>query len=156
MSSNRAKRGDISVETKLEIVKRYKSGKYWYRLEKETGFQRKQIKYWARKEDRYVFISKKQKRKRISGSGPKAEFEEIEKHLIMWFRGEREHKHQVKYTRPREKAQEIAEELQIIDFVDSNNWIFNFCRRHHIGNRRITHQGQQDGRTAVEKYKIVK
>ena len=155
MSANRAKRRYISVETKLEIVKRCKSGEYLYRLEKETGFQRKQIKYWARKEDRYVSISKKQKLKRISVSGPKAKFEEIEKHLTMWFRDEREHKHQVNYTRLREKAQETAEELQIIDFVGSNKWIFNFCRRHYIGNRRITHQGQQDGRTAVEKYQIV-
>ena len=91
MSSNRAKRRDISEETKLEIVKRYKSGEYLYRPEKETGFRRKQIKYWAKKEDRYVSISKKQKRKRISGSGPKAKFEEIEKHLIMWYRNERKH-----------------------------------------------------------------
>ena len=74
----------------------------------------------------------------------------------MWFRDEREQKHQVNYTRQRKKAQEIAAELQIINFVGSNNWIFNFCRRHNIGNRRITHQGQlQEGRAAVEKYQIV-
>ena len=155
MLTDRSKCRDIPVETKLEIVKRYKSGEYLYQLEKETGFQRKQIKYWAKKEDSYIFISKKQKRKRISGSGPKAKFEEVEKHLFVWFRDEREHKHQVNYTRLREKAQEIAEEFQIVDFVGSNKWIFNFCRRHHIGNRRITHQGQQDGRTAMEKHQVV-
>ena len=74
MLSNRSKRRDIPVETKLEIVKRYKSGEYLYQLEKETGFQRKQIKYWAKNEDSYISICKKQKRKRISGSGPKAKF----------------------------------------------------------------------------------
>ena len=155
MLSNRSKRRDITVETKLEIVKRYKSGEYLYQLEKETGFKRKQIKYWAKNEDSYISISKNQKRKRISGSGPKAKFEEVEKHLFVWFRDEREHKHQVNYTRLREKAQEIAEEFQIVNFVGSNKWMFNCCRRHHIGNCPIAHQGQQDGRTAMEKYQVV-
>ena len=83
----------------------------------------------------YISTSRKQKCKRIRGSGPKAKFEEVEKHLFDWFRDEREHKHQVNYTRVREKAQEIAEEFQIVNFVGSNKWIFNFCHRHHIGNR---------------------
>ena len=94
MLSNRSKPRDIPVETKLEIVKRYKSGEYLYQLEKKTGFQRKQIKYWAKKEDSYISISKK-KLKRISDSGSKAKFEEVEKHLFVWFRDEREHEHQV-------------------------------------------------------------
>ena len=111
MLSNRSKRRDIPVETKLAIVKRYKSGEYLYQLEKETGFQRKQIKYWAKNEGSYISINKKQKRKRISGSGPKAKFEEVEKHLFVWFRDKRVHKHQVNFTRLREKAQEIAEEF---------------------------------------------
>ena len=59
------------------------------------------------------------------------------------------------YTRLREKAQEIAEEFQIVNFVCSNKWTFNICRRHHTGNRRITHQEQQDGRTARKKYQVV-
>ena len=155
MLSNRSKPRDNPVETKLEIVKRYKIGEYLYQLEKETGFQRKQIEYWAKNEDSYISISKKQIRERISGSCPKAKFEEVEKHLFVCFRGEREHKHQMKYTRLREKAQEIAEEFQIVNFIGSNEWIFNFCRCHHIGNRRITHQGQQDGRTAMEKHQVV-
>ena len=155
MLCNRSKRRDIPVETKLEIVKRYKTGEYLYRPEKEKDFQKKQIKYWAKNEDSYISISKKQKRKRISGSGPKVKFEEVDKHLFVWFRDEREHKQQVNYTRLREKAKEIVEEFQIVNFVGSNKWIFNFCRRHHIGNRRITHQGQQNGRTAMEKHQVV-
>ena len=111
MLSNWSKRRDIPVETKLEIVKRYKSGEYQYQLEKETGFQRKQLKYWAKNEDSYISISKKQKSKSISGSGPKAKFEKVEKHLFVWFRDEREHRHQVNYTRLREKAQEIAKQF---------------------------------------------
>ena len=85
MLSTLSKCRDIPVETKMEIMKRYKSSECLYQLEKETGFQRKQIKYWAKKEDSYISISKKQKRKRISGSGPKAKFEEVEKHLFVWF-----------------------------------------------------------------------
>ena len=111
MLSNRSKRRDIPAETKLEIVKRYKSGEYLNQLEKEIGFQRKQIKYWAKNEDSYICISKKQERKRISSSGPKAKFEEVEKHLFVWFRDEREHKYQVNDTRLREKAQEIAKKF---------------------------------------------
>ena len=109
-------------------MKRYKSGEYLYRLEKETGFQRKQIKYWAKNEDSFISTSKKQKRKRISGSGPKAKFEEMEKHLFIWFRDEREHKHQVNYTRLRDKAQKIAEEFQILNFVGSNQSPYNFVQ----------------------------
>ena len=93
MLLDRSKRKDIPVEIKLEIVKHYKSGEYLYQLEKETGFQRKQIKYWAKNEDSNISISKKQKRKRISSSGPQAKFEEVEKHLFVWFQDEREHKH---------------------------------------------------------------
>ena len=85
MLSNQSKRRDILVEIKLEIVKCYKSGKYLYQLVKETGFQRKQIKYWARNEDSYISIMKKQKCKRISSSGPKAKFDEEENHLFVWF-----------------------------------------------------------------------
>ena len=73
-----------------------------------------------------ISISKKQKRKRISGSGLKAKFEEVEKYLFVWLQDEREHKHQVNYTRLREKAQEVAEKFQIVNFVRSNKWIFNF------------------------------
>ena len=153
MLCNRSKRRDIPVETKLEIVKRYKTGECLYRPEKETDFQKKQIKYWAKNEDSYISISKKQKRRRISGSGPKVKFEEVDKHLFVWFRDERDHKHQVNYTQLRKKAQEIAE-FQIVNFVGSNKWIFNFCRRHHIGNSRITHQRQQEGRTAMEKHQV--
>ena len=155
MLSNRSKRRDISVEIKLEIVMRYKSGEYLYQLEMETDFQRKQTKYWAKNEDSYISTSKKQMRQWISGSGPKAKFEEVETHLFVWFRDEREHKHQVNYTRLREKAQEIAEVFQIVYFVGSNKWIFNFCRRHHIENRQITYQWQQDGRTAMIKHQVV-
>ena len=58
MLLDRSKRRDIPVEIKLEIVKHYKSGEYLYQLEKETGFQRKQIKYWAKNEDSNISISK--------------------------------------------------------------------------------------------------
>ena len=53
------------------------------------------------------------------------------------------------------KAQEIATELKVSRFFGSNKWIYNFCCRHHIGSRRITHQGQQDGCTATEKRRII-
>ena len=49
MLSNRSKRRDIPLKRKLEIVKGYKSGEYLYQIEKETDFQRKQIKYWEKK-----------------------------------------------------------------------------------------------------------
>ena len=93
-------------------------------------------------------MRKKQKCKRISGSGPKAKFEEVKKHIFVWFRDEREYKHQVNYIRLRDKAQKIAEESQIVSFVGSNKWVFNFCCHHHIGNHRISHKGQQDKCTA--------
>ena len=120
-------------------MKRYRNGEKLYRLEQDTGFQRAQIKNWLKNEDRLLSVKVKQKRKRVSASGPGAKFQEVEEHLFSRFKDEREQKHQVNYLRLREKAQEIATELQVSRFFGSNKWIYNFCRRHHIGSRRITH-----------------
>ena len=73
MLSNQSKCRDIPVDTKLEIVKRCKSGEY-FQLKKETGFQRKQIKYWAKNEDSYISISKKQKRKGLAALAQKSNY----------------------------------------------------------------------------------
>ena len=153
--SGKSCRREIPVAKKLEVLKRYRNGEKLYRLEQDTGFQRAQIKNWLKNEDRLLSVKVKQKRKRVSGSGPSAKFQEVEEHLFSWFKDEREQKHQVNYLRLREKAQEIATELQVSRFFGSNKWIDNFCRRHHIGSRRITHQGQQDGRIATEKRRII-
>ena len=48
-----------------------------YRLEQDTGFQRAQIKNWLKNEDRLLSVKVKQKRKRVSGSGPGAKFQEV-------------------------------------------------------------------------------
>ena len=121
MPSERSKRRDISVETILKTVKRNKRGEKSYHLEKDTGFQRTQIKTWAKDEQGYISLRGNRKRKKRSGFGPKPKFEEVEKHLFTWFRYEREKNHQVNYNRLREKAKEIAKELNIGEFFCSTS-----------------------------------
>lgn len=156
MSASSSKCKDIPIPTKLSIVKRYKQGEKLFQLEKETGFQRQQIKNWAKNEQKLANLIGKHKRKRLPGSGPSAKFEEIEKHLITWFISERDKQYQVNYQRLREKAHEIAKDIGVNGFACSNKWIFNFCKRNKIGNRRITHRGQQDSRSEAEISEILK
>ena len=80
--SGKSSRREIPVAKKLEALKRYRNGEKLYRLEQDTGFQRAQIKYWLKNEDRLLSVKEKQKRKRVSGSGPGAKFQEVEEHLF--------------------------------------------------------------------------
>ncbi len=41
-------------------------------------------------------------------------------------------------------------------FRISDKWLHNFCRRHNLGNRSVTHRGQQDNRPAAELCSLVK
>ena len=60
----------------------------------------------------------------------------------------------VGYKRLKEKALSIANELKIQGFIVSDMWIYNFCRRHNLSSRRITHVGQQDNSSPLKKQKI--
>ena len=55
-------------------MKRYKQGEKLFQLQKETGFQRQQIKNWAKNEQKPANLIGKHNRKRLPGSGPSAKF----------------------------------------------------------------------------------
>ena len=80
--SGKSSRRVIPVAKKLEVLKRYRNGEKLYRLEQDIGFQPAQIKNWLKNEDRLLSVKVKQKRKRVSGSGPGAKFQEVEEHLF--------------------------------------------------------------------------
>ncbi len=58
----------------------------------------------------------------------------------------------------RHKADSLAADLGVDrqKFLISNKWLRNFCRRHNLANRSVTHRGQQDNRPAAEICTVVK
>ncbi len=149
-------RQEIPVDVKLAIVRRYRNGESLRSLEIETGYQRVQIRNWAKQEANLSTLKNKKSRKRLSGSGPKPSFPEIEQQLLTWFQAKRDQKHQVSYESLAKQAKEIASELNVPveRFPCSKKWVQNFCRRHSIGSRRVTHRGQQDNRADTEIKKV--
>ena len=151
------KRRQISIETKLKIVRRWRSGESLNSVSNLTGYDRRCLRNWVKNESKLVATVKKQARKRLSGAGVKPFFPEIEEHLLNWFRSERTEKRQVSYELIREEAKEISISLGLdaVNFPCSNKWIQNFCRRNNIGNRKVTHRGQEDNRSPSEVRNIV-
>lgn len=146
----------ISFEEKLAIVRRYRSGESLSALNRQTGYQRQQIKKWAAREDAFQSSAKTRQRSRLSGAGSKPKFPQIEDELYSWFQSQRKNSLQVNYRLLRRKAREMGDNHGVTeaDFPISDCWLHSFCRRHRITSRRITHRGQQDNRSAEEIGKV--
>ncbi|RWR98459.1 Tc5 transposable domain DDE superfamily endonuclease-like protein, partial [Dinothrombium tinctorium] len=76
--------------------------------------------------------------------------------LFQWFKVERiDKKHIVNYRRLLAEAKSIANKKGFSNFIGSNKWVSGFLRRHKLSSRKITHIGQQDNRSPLEKKNIV-
>ncbi len=153
-----AKLKQIPVDVKLQVVRRANSGESLHSLSKETSFSRWQIRQWIANAGELKSLVNKRQRNRKSGAGKKAHFPELERAVFEWFKTQRAKKFTINYPAVRRIAKAKAEEMKISAsaFPCSDKWIRGFCKRHGIGSRRITHQGQQDSRTLSEKYRLVR
>ena len=128
-----------------------KAGECLNKLQTRTGYQRSQIKRWARKESELLAVKGSAKRIRVGGRKPL--YNKLEDAIIRWFREERAKKLVVSYTMFREKAKRLVETFpgnDYMDFMCSDHWIRNICRRHNICSRKVTHVSQQQTKTKAE------
>ena len=153
MSETKRKRS-YTIQDKLSALAKIKefNGNI-AKVSRELNIDRKCLREWRNNEEKIVNLPHKRKLRKI-GCGRKPFFKELEDKLI-WVKLERMDKRNiVNYRRMREKAHQIADELKIRDFIGSDKWLFNFCRRHELTIRKITHVGQEDNRTPEEKREI--
>ena len=111
------------------------------------GIDRKRIRTWTEQECQLVEAPSKRVRRNI-GAGRPAAFPQLEKVLYAWFVDKRNNKIIINYASIREKANELKREMGISEesLRCSDKWIFNFCKRHGLSSRRVTHHGQADNR----------
>ena len=138
-----------TLSFKLDIVKQVteKFGGNLYAAARTTGIDRKQLRSWIQTAGKLNSVSKKRSAKRIPGGGRPAFFPEMEAELFSWFVDQTQKKMAVTYNRLRAYVQTIRQKFNLPpEFLVSNHWIQNFCKRMGISCRRITHHGQQDRR----------
>jgi len=82
----------------------------------------------------------------------RGKFDDIEKTLFEWFRQQRNAKPPIPVSGPilQEKAKEIAEKLNIMDFKASIGWLDKFKRRHDIHRRTISGEADSVDDVTVE------
>ena len=126
------RKAQICVDEKLKIIARMKAGESLNTLEKDTGYQRSQIKRWIKQENE--LLAAKGNAKRVSGGGRKPSYDKLEAAIVKWFCEKRAKKLVFTYLTIREKAKRFVEMFPegYMDFVCSDHWIRNVCRRHNI------------------------
>lgn len=123
---------------------------------RQLGIDRKCLRNWRDNKASLLNSKKPVISRRLTVTGRKSFYPELEDKLFEWIKEERGiHKTIVSYGRLREKAYEFKNELNITQFKCSDKWIFNFCKRHSLAKRKITHVGQQDNRPIEEKRELL-
>ncbi len=118
-------RKSYTISEKLNALKVLKefSGNI-AKTSRQTNMDRKQIRELRNQENLLLNSSSIKQRRRLNGGGRKEFFPKLESDLIDWLRTERiNNKNIVSYRRLREKAHNIAKELNISHFIGPNKWI---------------------------------
>ena len=148
MSQTKRKRS-YTIQDKISVLAKIKefNGNI-AKVLRELNIDRKCLREWRNNKEKIIYLPHKRKLRKI-GCGRKPFFKKLEEKLFIWVKLERmDNRNIVNYRYMREKTHQIANELKITDFIGSDKWLFNFCRRHELAIRKITYVGQQDSRTA--------
>lgn len=150
--SSKCTRKSYTINEKLSALRKLKEfdGNI-SKTSRALDIDRKTLREWKCNEEKFFNMSKKNTKRRCPGGVNKAFWLELEEHLFKWVQIERlNYRNIVNYRRLREKAYDLAKDLKINNFLGSNKWIKNFCRRHKLSLRKITHVGQEDNRRPEE------
>ena len=93
---------------------------------KKVGTSEKNIRYWRKQEELLQTLNKTTRKARLRYL-PK--FPELEKRVRNWILLENQHFRGVTKFQIQEKAAEIAEEMKLYDFANSQSWFNRFIRR---------------------------
>ena len=140
-------RRSYTVKVKLDALEKLRENNGNISLTaRDIGITNKMLRDW-RNNERSLTDSKFKTTVRKLGSRANPEWPILEERLKDWVKEARsKYKRIVSYSCLREKAQEIANDLNILEFKGSNNWINKFMERNGFSSRKITSFGQEDNR----------
>ena len=106
---------------------------------REFGVNEANVRLWRKNKDRLM----KMPRTKQADRGLKAQFPEIESHLLEWVTDRRRQGIAVSTMEARLQAHIIAQKLCVTNFGGSVKWVYAFMRRNNLSVRRRTHISQK-------------
>lgn len=130
--STRGKYKTLTLETKVEILKKVENGECKTKLAADYGIKKNTLSTYLKKKESILDSWEKSKfargRKRMRNESQ----EDLEKALILWFQDARSRNFPTNGPLLQTKADELATRMGIEDFKCSDGWLSRFRSSHNI------------------------